>query len=117
MAHLKTNAEMIQSLDLDQGLHCLQGPDQYDQWLHCLPLYLRNNKAKLHWVTPVAEWLRPLIFSALNRSSSHRHEFEPSSGHVSQARFSLRGRGMGPVFFLRDLPCLSHLPIDSAQNE
>ena len=30
----------------------------------------------------MAEWLRPLIFSALNRSSSHRCGFEPSSGHM-----------------------------------
>ena len=37
----------------------------------------------------VAEWLRTLIFSALNRSSSHRCAFEPSSGHVTQANFCL----------------------------
>ena len=30
----------------------------------------------------VAEWLRTLIFSALNRPSSHRCGFEPSSGHM-----------------------------------
>ena len=38
----------------------------------------------------VAEWLRPLIFSALNRSSSHRCGFEPSSGHMRQVKFCLR---------------------------
>ena len=38
----------------------------------------------------VAVWLRALIFSALNRSSSHRCGFEPSSGHERQAEFCLR---------------------------
>ena len=37
----------------------------------------------------MAEWLRQLSFSALNRSSSHRCGFEPSSGHVRQAKFCL----------------------------
>ena len=32
--------------------------------------------------TPVAEWLRLLIFSALNRLSSHQCGFEPTSGHM-----------------------------------
>ena len=27
--------------------------------------------------TPVAEWLKPLIFNALNRSSSHHRVFQP----------------------------------------
>ena len=27
-------------------------------------------------------WLKPLIFRALNRSSSHHYGFEPSSGHM-----------------------------------
>ena len=31
---------------------------------------------------PVAEWLRPLIFSTLNHSSSHGFGFEPSLGHI-----------------------------------
>ena len=53
---------------------------------------------------PVAEWLRPLIVSALNRSSSHHCKFE-----------SVLYAG-GHVFCLGDLPCLSHLMIDSAQN-
>ena len=30
----------------------------------------------------MAEWLGPLIFSALNRSSSHRCGFESISGHM-----------------------------------
>ena len=30
---------------------------------------------------PVAEWLRTLISSALNRLSSHRCGYEPNSGH------------------------------------
>ena len=33
-------------------------------------------------VAPVAECLRPLIFNALNCTSSHRCGFEPSSGHM-----------------------------------
>ena len=33
-------------------------------------------------VAPLAEWLRPLIFSALNRSSSYCCGFEPRSGHM-----------------------------------
>ena len=39
---------------------------------------------------PVAKWLRSLIFNTLNHSSSHRCGFEPSSGHVRQAKFCLR---------------------------
>ena len=31
---------------------------------------------------PLADWLRPLIISALNRSSSNRCGFEPRSGHM-----------------------------------
>ena len=39
---------------------------------------------------PVAEWLRPLIFSALNHLSSQRYGFEPNSGSlVRQAKFCL----------------------------
>ena len=37
---------------------------------------------KIISAAPVAEWIRPLIFSAVNRSSSHRCGFEPSSGHM-----------------------------------
>ena len=39
---------------------------------------------------PVAEWLRTKIFSALNRSPSHRCGFEPSLDHVRRAMFCLR---------------------------
>ena len=53
----------------------------------------------------MAEWLRPLIFSALNRSSSPRCGFEPSSGPGDQ------------VVFPGDLPFSPHLAIGSAQNE
>ena len=59
----------------------------------------------------MAEWLRMLIFSALNHSSSQPCGFKPSSGHVRQTKFCLQ------VFFLGDLPFLPHLTIDSAQNE
>ena len=38
----------------------------------------------------MVEWLRTPIFSALNHSSSHCCGFEPSSGHVRQAKFCLR---------------------------
>ena len=43
-----------------------------------------------HWAAPVAELLRPLIFTALNRLSSHRCGFEPHSSHMRQAMFCLR---------------------------
>ena len=59
----------------------------------------------------VAEWLRPLILSALNHLSSQPCGFEPNSGHVSQAKFCLQ------VVFLGDVPFSPHLLIDSAQNE
>ena len=48
---------------------------------------------------PVAEWLRPLFFSALNHPF-HRCGFEPSSGHMKQAVL-LAG---GQVFFLGHHP-------------
>ena len=41
---------------------------------------LTSHEAKITYT--VAEWLRTLIFSALNHSSSHRCGFEPSSGHI-----------------------------------
>ena len=37
----------------------------------------------------MAKWFRTLIFSTLNHSSFHRCGFEPSSGHVRQAKFCL----------------------------
>ena len=55
----------------------------------------------------VAEWLRMLVFSALNHSLSHRYGFEPSS--ASQVLFA--GSQVG---FLGDLPFSPHLTIDSA---
>ena len=63
--------------------------------------------------SPVAEWFRMLIFSALNRSSSHRCGFEPSSGHVRGQILLVADQ----MFFLRDLPFLPHLNSDSALNE
>ena len=61
--------------------------------------------------TPVAEWLKSLIFSALNRSSSHHREFQPT---CETRQVLLAGV---QVFFLGDLPFSPHLTIDSAQNE
>ena len=63
----------------------------------------------------VAEFLRLLIFSALNRSSSLRCAFEPSSGHMVDKPSS--ACGWSGVFFSRDLPFLPHLTINSAQNQ
>ena len=63
---------------------------------------------------PVAEWLWPLNFSALNRSSSHRCGFEPSSGHMwDKPSFACRWS----CEFSRDLPFSPHRAIDTAQNE
>ena len=53
----------------------------------------------------MVEWLRPLIFRALNRSSRVTCE----TGQVLFAG--------GQVVFLGALPCLPYLPNDSAQNE
>ena len=61
----------------------------------------------------MAEWLKMLIFSALNRSSSHRCGFESSSGHTSDKPMSTCGWSGG---FLGDLPFSPHLTIDSAQS-
>ena len=54
-------------------------------------------------VAPVVKWLRTLIFSTLNHSSSRRCGFEPCSGHmlVRQAKFCLL---VVRCFFLGDLP-------------
>ena len=51
---------------------------------HCgvEPHFVCKKKASSTEAAPVAEWLRMLIFSALNRSSSHRCWFEPGSGHM-----------------------------------
>ena len=55
------------------------------------------------------EWLRMLIFSALNRCG-----FKPNSGQVRQAKFCLR---VFSVFFSGISRFSPHLTIDSAQNE
>ena len=52
---------------------------------------------------PVAEWLRTLIFSILNRLSSHHCGFEPSLGHIRDKPSSACGWSGGfswgsPVF-------------------
>ena len=65
-------------------------------------------------MNPVAEWLRPLILSALNRSSSHRCGFEPARVTCETNQVLLAG---GQVFFLWNLPFSPNLTIDSAQNE
>ena len=62
----------------------------------------------------MAEWLKPLIFSALNRSSSHRCEFEPSSGNMWDNLSSVCGWS---GCLSRGSPVLAHITIDSAQNE
>ena len=54
-------------------------------------------------VAPVAEWLRSLIISALNSSSSHCYGFEPSSGHMGDKPSSTYGwsggfSGGSPIF-------------------
>ena len=61
---------------------------------------------------PVAEWLRLRIFSALN-CSSHCCGFDPSSGHMRQAKFWVGGQ----VVFLGDLTFSPHLTIDLDQNK
>ena len=63
---------------------------------------------------PVAEWLRLLNFSSLNRSSSHRCGLEPSSGHMwdkpsSACRWSC-GFSLGSTVFAPP-------SIDSVQKE
>ena len=63
---------------------------------------------------PVAEWLRPLTFSDLNRSSSRRCGFEPSSDHMCDKPSSACGWSGG---FSRGSPVIAHLMIGSAQNE
>ena len=63
---------------------------------------------------PVAEWLRPLIFSALNRWSSHRFGSSVARVTCETSQVLLAG---GQVFFLGDLPFSPHITTDSAQNE
>ena len=49
-------------------------------------VFLLNHKSRLASksveANPVAEWLRLLIFSALNRSSCHHCGLDPRSGHM-----------------------------------
>ena len=59
----------------------------------------------------MAEWLMPLIFSALNYLSSHYCGFESCLGHMQVLLAS------DPGIFLGDLPFSPHLTIDLAQNE
>ena len=61
--------------------------------------------------TPVGEWLKPLIFSALIRSSSHHRGFQPHMWDKTSSACECS------VFFLGDLPLSPHLTIDSAQSE
>ena len=62
----------------------------YDVWANS------KGSRKTAQAAPMAEWLRPLIFSALNPSSSYHCGFEPNMGHVIQAKFCL---SMGRWFF------------------
>ena len=62
----------------------------------------------------MAEWFRPLIFSALNCLSSHRWGFALARVTFETSQVLLVG---GQGIFLRDLPFSPHLPIDSSQNE
>ena len=63
---------------------------------------------------PVAEWLRLLTFSALNRSSSHCCGSSLASVTCETSQVLLAG---GQVFFRGDLPFSPNLTIDLAQNE
>ena len=45
-------------------------------------LLAQNDVKMSKSAAPVTEWLRPLLFIALNHSSSHRCGFEPRSGHM-----------------------------------
>ena len=62
----------------------------------------------------MTEWLRPLIFSTLNHSSSHRCGLTAVGSSLAQvtcetSQVLLAG---GQVVFLEDLPFLPHLAID-----
>ena len=59
----------------------------------CICLYLFE-------AVPVAEWLRLLIFSAVNRSSSHRCGFEPTPDHMWEKPSSACGWSGGFYLFL-----------------
>ena len=65
-------------------------------------------------IDPVAEWLRPLIFSALN--PFHLTAVGSSLARVTRETSQVLPAG-GQVVFLADVPFSPHLTIDSAQNE
>ena len=90
----------------DQGLHCLPFRQHYlDTLLYC---------KEFLGAAPVAEWLRPLIFSTLN--PHHLSAVGSSLAGVMWDEPS-SGCGWSGVFFLGDLPFSPHLPTVSAQNE
>ena len=71
----------------------------------------------------VAEWVRALIVSVLNLSSSHRCGFESNSCMIWNSIVSVPDHCIfiyfadGQVFFLGDLPFLPRIPTDLFQNE
>ena len=72
-------------------------------------------QVKQNSVAPVPEWLRPLItISTLNRSSSYRCGFKPSSGHMWDKPSSACG-WPGGLFW--GSPVFAVYNDDSAQNE
>ena len=62
----------------------------------------------------MAEWLRTLIFRALNHLSAYRCWFKPGLVTCETSQVLLAD---GQVFFLGDLPFSPYLMIDSAQDE
>ena len=72
--------------------------------------YEYRSGPKFDQLATMAEWLRTLIFSTLNRSSSHRVRFEPSSGHKPSSVCRWSGG------FSQGSPFLPHLMTDLAQN-
>ena len=63
---------------------------------------------------PMAEWLRPLPFSALNHSDFH-HCGPSLARNICETNQVLPAGSH--VFFLDDLPFLPHLAIGSSRNE
>ena len=68
----------------------------------------KKKKAICQPAVPLAEWLKPITFSVLNRPSSHRCGFEPSSGDKPSSAcgwsdgFS-RGSPVSPTLWLARL--------------
>ena len=82
---------------------------------HCISLGIGSHFRKyVNRLEYFDKWLRPLIFSALNRSSSHRCGFEPISGQMWDKPSSASD---GQVGFFGDLPFSPNLMTDSAENE